>query len=258
MKILSSCFLFILAISNNFNLSAQDLISSNVTIPKGLNFEYGLGSYAVTDEYISKEKYSGSAPFYSLEWIKTYSDYIYHLKLSFHDAKGIKNNNVAADIIQFSLNQGFSYTLPGFKLFGNDVYMFIGPSAEIFAYYNDQKIAVDGFDYSQSLAVLLSGSFTSRLIYILSENLDIEGSLDFSLLSLGVRIIDEEEDDASPAKLLTLFSGTNLNLKLGPRYYLSDNLSLKLSYLLNITRISSWTPLLSASDNMIFSFTYGF
>jgi hypothetical protein len=165
---------------------------------------------------------------------------------------------VAADIIQFSLNQGFSYTLPGFKLFGNDVYMFIGPSAEIFAYYNDQKIAVDGFDYSQSLAVLLSGSFTSRLIYILSENLDIEGSLDFSLLSLGVRIIDEEEDDASPAKLLTLFSGTNLNLKLGPRYYLSDNLSLKLSYLLNITRISSWTPLLSASDNIIFSFTYGF
>ena len=178
--------------------------------------------------------------------------------MSFQDAKGIKNNNVAADIIQFSLNQGFSYALPEFKLFGNYTYLFIGPSAEIFAYYNDQKIAVDGFDYSQSLAVMLSGNFTSRLIYNLYENLNIEGSLDFSLLSLGIRMIDEEEDDTSPAKLLTLFSGTNFNLKLGPRYYLTDNFSLKLSYLLNVTRISSWTPLLSASDNMIFSLTYGF
>jgi hypothetical protein len=258
MKKLNSCFLVILVLSISFNLSAQNLSNKDLIIPEGLNFEYGIGGYAVTDEYISKEKYSGASTFYSLEWINHHSDYIYHLKLSFHNAAGIKNNNVAADIIQFSLNQGFSYSLPEFKLFGKDTYLLIGPSAELFAYYNDQKIAVDGFDYSQSLAVLLSGNFTSRVIYKMSSNFDLEGSLDFSLLSLGIRIIDPEEEDISPAKLLTLFTGTNLNVKFGPRYYLMDNLSLRLSYLLNITRISSWTPLLSASDNLIFSFTYGF
>jgi hypothetical protein len=258
MKNKSSCVLIILALLTHFNINAQNISNVKPLIPGGLNFEYGIGSYAVTDEYISKEKYSGSVPTYSIEWIKPHPDYIYHLKMSFQDAKGIKNNNVAADIIQFSLNQGFSYALPEFKLFGNDTYLFIGPSAEIFAYYNDQKIAVDGFDYSQSLAVLLSGNFTSRVIYQMSSNFDIEGSLDFSIVSLGVRIVDPEEEDASPARLLTLFAGTNLNFKLGPRYYLSDNFSLKLSYLLNITRISSWTPLLSASDNVLFSLNYGF
>jgi hypothetical protein len=71
-------------------------------------------------------------------------------------------------------------------------------------------------------------------------------------------MVDLEETDESPVKILTLISANNVVFTLGPRYYLFDNLSLKAAYLFHLTRISSWEPLHSASDNLILTLTYGF
>ena len=86
---------------------------------------------------------------------------------------------------------------------------------------------------------------------------NVESSVSFSVLSLGFRMVDDEETDASPVKPLTLFAGINASFRLGARYYLFYNFSLKAAYIFNVTRISSWDPLLSASDNLIFTLTYG-
>jgi len=236
----------------------QDSLYQSSIYPEGISIEYGIGSYAVTDEYISTEKYSGCLPYYSIAWANQHSNYVYHLKIDFRNSSEIKNYNVSADIYQFTLNQGFIYELSRFTLFDNDAYLYLGPSTELFFYYNNQNIAVDGFDYAQSFAALISAGVSSQLLYKLWDDFNIEGSLDFSVLSLGLRIVDSEEEDVSPVKILTLFSGTNLVLRLGPRYYLLDNLSVKAAYLFHLTRISSWEPLLSASDNVVFSLTYGF
>ena len=239
-------------------LMGQDSSDHQSTFPEGLTVEYGIGSFAVTDEYISNEKYSGSLPYYDIEWSKQHTDYVYHLKLDFRNSSEIKNNNVSTDIYQFTLNQGFSYALPKFTIFSKDAHLYLGPSTELFFYYNNQNIAVDGFDYAQSFALLISGGISSQLFYKLSNSFNIEGSLDFSVLSLGFRMVDSEEEDVSPVKILTVFSGTNLVFKIGPRYYLFDNLSIKAAYLFHLTRISSWEPLLSASDNVVVTLTYGF
>jgi hypothetical protein len=90
------------------------------------------------------------------------------------------------------------------------------------------------------------------------KDLQAESSMQLSILSLGFRMVDSEEEDVSPAKLLTLLSGTKASIKLGIRYNLIGNFSLKLAYKLRVTRISSWDPLLSASDNFIASLTIGF
>jgi hypothetical protein len=240
------------------SLLGQDSINQNSVFPGGISIEYGIGSYAVTDEYISEEKYSGSLPYYSISWANQHSDYVYHLKLDFSNSNEIKNYNVSADIYQFTLNQGFSYALPKFTMFNKDAYLYLGPSTELFFYYNKQNIAVDGFDYAQSFALLISAGLSSQLFYKLWNDLNIEGSLDCSVLSFAFRIVDTEETDETPVKILTLVSATNLVFDIGPRYYLLDNLSLKASYLFHITRISSWEPLLSASDNVVFTLTYGF
>ena len=242
----------------NGNLMGQDSTNQKTIFPKGLSVEYGLGSYAVTDEYISTEKYSGPLPYYSITWSNQHSDYVYHLKLDFCNSSEIKNNNVSTDIYQFTLNQGFNYALPKFTIFSKDAHLYLGPSTELFFYYNNQNIAVDGFDYAQSFALLISGGISSQLFYKLSNSFNLEGSLDFSVLSLGFRMVDSEEEDVSPVKILTIFSGTNVVFKIGPRYYLFDNLSIKAAYLFHLTRISAWEPLLSASDNVVFTFTYGF
>lgn len=240
------------------NLQGQYPANKKSVFPEGITIEYGIGNYAVTDDYISTEKYSGSLPYYRLLWTKAHDDYVYHLGIDYRYSSDIKNNNVTTDIYQFTLNQGFNYELPAFTLFNNNTYLYLGPTTELFFYYNNQNIAVSGFDYAQSIAVLISLGFSSELFYPLSDKIYIETSLDFDLLSLGFRTVDSEETDESPAKLLTVISATNSVFRLGFRYYLIDNLSIKAAYLFNLTRINAWEPLLSASDNIIFTLTYGF
>ncbi len=236
----------------------QQSTNPKTIFPEGVTVEYGLGNYAVTDEYISKEKYSGSLPYYRIEWTNQHTNYVYHLSLNYQYSSEIKNYNVSTDIHQFTLNQGFLYPLSKFTLFNKDAYLYLGPSTELFFYYNNQNIAVSGFDYAQSIALLVSLNASSEFFYRLWNDFNIESSLGFSVLSLGFRMVDSEEEDVSPAKILTLISATNLVLKLGPRYYLFDNLSLKAVYLFHLARISSWEALLSVSDNVVFTLTYGF
>ena len=240
------------------NLLGQDTLNQRHIFPEGISLEYGIGSYAVTDEYISKEKYSGSLPYYSITWANQHSNYVYHLKIDFGNSSEIKNYNVSADIYQFTLNQGFSYALPKFTMFSKDAYVYLGPSTELFFYYNRQNIAVSGFDYAQSFALLISAEVNSQLFYELWNDFNIEGSLVFNVLSLGLRMVDEEETDETPVKILTLVSANNIVFTLGSRYYLFDNLSIKAAYLFHLTRINSWEPLLNASDNIVFTLTYGF
>jgi hypothetical protein len=251
-------FLAVLLLQFTGSLLGQDSLSHRSIFPEGITLEYGIGSYAVTDEYISEEKYSGSIPYYSINWTNQHADYVYHLGIDYRYSSDIKNNNVSTDIYQFNLNQGFDYALPKFRLFNKDAYLYLGPSTELFFYYNNQNIAVSGFDYAQSIALLISLGVNSELFYQLSNKFYIETSLDFDLLSLGFRMVDSEETDESPVKLLTVISATNTVFRLGLRYYLLENLSIKAAYLFNLTRIDAWEPLLSASDNVVFTLTYGF
>jgi len=258
MNYLGSFLFLFLVLSINPATYAQESSIHKRVFPEGITLEYGFGDFAVTDEYISEEKYSGTLPYYKVGWANQHEDYVYHLGIEYRFSSEVKNYNVSADIYQFSLNQGFLYSLPEFSLFSKNVYTFLGPSTELFFYYNNQNIAVDGFDYAQSFAALFSLGISSELIYPLWRNFNVESSLAFNVLSLGLRMVDAEETDASAAKPLTLFSGLNASFRLVARYYLFDNLSIKASYLFHLTRITSWEPLISASDNVVFTLTYGF
>lgn len=237
---------------------SQDSANQQTVFPNGISAVYGLGKFSVRDEYISKEKYSGTLPNFQVNWLRFHNNYGYALSLEYRGSTKIKNNNVSANIYQFTLNQGFLYPMTKMSLFTSDIFVFIGPSTELYFYYNKQNIAVSGFDYAQSFAAMFSVGINSEIIYPLRKNLQAEGSLRLSILSLGFRIVDSEEDDSTPVKLLTPLSGTNASFKIGMRYYLFENLSLKLAYKLHLTRISAWNPLLSASDNAIISMAYEF
>lgn len=246
---------FLIATSN---LPAQGLFNEKATSPSGISLEYGIGSHAHTDEYISKERYSGTLPYFGAGWTNEHENYVYQIGMEFRYSSKIENYNVSADVYQFCLNQGFLYPLPEFSLLSRKAYAYMGPATEVFVYANKQNIAVSGFDYSQSFAALLSLGLSSELLYPLSDSFNIESSLKFSVLSLGMRMVDVEETDESPAKLLTLLSGVNGSFRWGIRYHLFRRLSVRVTYLLSATRISAWDPLLSASDNLILGVTYGF
>jgi hypothetical protein len=239
-------------------LMPQDSAPPQLTFPKGITLEYGLGSYSVKDEYISKEKYSGTLPYYSLSWMRHHETYVFRLDMSYRNSDEIENYNVNTTITQFTLRQGFLYSLKNISILQKELHVWLGPSTEFYFFYNDQNIAVSGFDYAQSLASLFSAGLDLYGIYPLGNKLQLESALKLTALSLGLRLIDTDEDDQSPVKILTLFSGVNAGFDLGARYYFLHRLSITLAYKFELTRISAWEPLLSASDNVILGLNYNF
>ncbi len=238
------------------NLLGQDTLKHQSKYPSGLSFEYGIGDYSVKDEYISKEKYSGTLPLYSLVWAREHENYVYKLKMAYRYSNNIKNYNVSTNIHQLILNQGFVYTLDEITIFNRDLYIWLGPSTEFFIYFNKPNIAFSGFDYAQSYAALASVGINCDAIYPVKNNFKIESSVSMTVLSMGFHLVDTEEDNESSEKLLTLFSGLNSSLDIGVRYYILNRLSLKLVYKFELTRISAWDSLLSISDNVVIAVTF--
>jgi hypothetical protein len=252
-----SIILCLLLLAPASELLAEDSLFHQGVFPSGISVEYGLGKFSVRDEYISRERYSGTLPRIGAVWSRSHRKYSYYLSLEYRHSSEISNYNVSTDIYQFTLHQGFLYPLSKASLFSRNLFVFLGPSTELNSFYNKPQIAVSGFDYAQSFAVLISLGLHTQVIMPLGHGLQTEGQLQFDALSLGIRMVDDEEEDVSPVKPLTVFSGTNLLLRLGMRYHLSDALSLKGSYGLQMTRISAWAPLLAASENVIMTVTYG-
>jgi hypothetical protein len=60
MKYLASFLFGFLFLAAAYDLAAQDPIDRQAIFAHGISLEYGIGLSAQTDEYISKEKYSGN------------------------------------------------------------------------------------------------------------------------------------------------------------------------------------------------------
>jgi hypothetical protein len=240
------------------NLPAQDAVTKPNLFPAGLTMKYGTGHYSHKDEYISGEKYTGMMPFYSLEWARSHERYVYQLEMIYRHSSGIRNHHVSADITQFMMSQGFIYPLREMLLFKKDLFLWIGPSSELYFFYNKPEIAVSGFDYAQSYAMLASLGLNAEGILPLNQKFNAESSVHLTVVSVGGRMVDNEEDGQSPVRLLTLLSGLNSSFSLGVRYQVFNPLTVRIAYRFEFTRISKWTPLLAASDNATVALTYRF
>ena len=258
MKTKAIIFISTIALFISIESSGQDTTNYSTVFPKGITVKYGYGNYSIKDEYISNEKYSGTIPYFSFGWARKHNKYLYRLEMEYRNSDEIKNYNVSTNITQFTLEQGFLYPLKKRELFNKDLDLWLGPTTEFFFFVNEPNIAVDGFDYSQSFAGLFSLGINIVGAYSLNSKFQIESSIGMSALSLGFRMVDSEEDDQSPVKLLTLFSGLNSSFDLGIRYYIFNNLSIKAGYKFELCRISAWNPLISASDNLLIGLTYYF
>jgi hypothetical protein len=226
--------------------------------PEGVSIRYGLGMYAFKDEYISGEKYSGSMPTFTVQWVRAHPKAVYRLALAYRGSDEITNHNVSTAVTHFTLSQGFLYPLKSISLFRKPLYAWRGPSTAIFFFNNDPDIAVSGFDYAQSVAALISVGLNADLIYPLTSRFQCESALRFTVLSMGLREIDAEETDDAPVKLLTLLNGLHVSFDLGCRFVLFKPFSVRAAYRFEFVRMGAWEPLLIASDNVLIDLTVRF
>ena len=256
--------LLILAFGFPINADAQqhDFTHKNV-YPTGLTIDYGTGRIAVQDDFFSREKYAGNLPCFKIGWTQFHGDRAFQFNLKYASSENIKNNQIAANVVLFSLAWDYLYPAGNFSLFKKDVYAYLGPYAEFFTYYNRIDFARDGVYLDFSFATLFSFGVQPMFILPLRKNLQMESAVKLNAFSVAIRMpeimeLGSDEESESRIKLLTPFSGLNSQVDFGIRYYLFDALSLKCRYEFQLLRISSWEYLLAANDCMILTATYHF
>jgi hypothetical protein len=209
---------------------------------------------ALRDEFISRERYSGTLPSLAVAWSSWHGGHAFQLSLEYQRSSAIRNYNVAATVTQFSLRQGFLYPLAGFRLLSRDAHAFLGPSAEMFLFFNEQQVAVANPNFSESGAGVISLGIESRIV-VPWENVQAELSLGLAGLSLGLRSVDTEVNDRSPVALLTPLSGLHGRAAVSLRCRLGPHLSARATARVHALHISSWDPLTSVDDGVALGLT---
>jgi len=251
--------LIILLFASNIK-SQTTLIKHEDYFNSRLSIKGGIGHIVVKDEFISKEKYSGNSPYYIIDWSNFRKTHGLDIAFEILNSATLKNNNVSAQITEFSFNFSYLYSIGKAKLFNKNLYLLLGPTPELFLYFRNQNIARGGNAImdAYSGAVLISLGMRFNLILSISRKIKIESYIRTGILSLGGKLIDPRDTKNSPVKLLTLFSGMRTLFELSLRYNILNNLSLSGGYIFNLARLTAWDYLISASDKLFISTTYSF
>jgi len=256
LKIITPAILLILVIQ----VAAQDTVNHKTVFPSGFFLGYGQGLYSVKDEYISREKYSGTLPYISLEWVRFRDKNGYRIKLEQRESGNIANNSISADVQQIVFNQDFIHFVGSFSLFSRNVYAYLGPSLQFLQYDIRYNFVNPGtFISPRTSGYIGSLGINTEFVYLVNSKFFVEGFLRSNVLALSGKDIDAQkyEDDPGPA-LLSVFTATKLDVDLYVRYYLVKRISISLGYKFDLSRISKWDPYIAASDNLIISLNFKF
>ncbi|MBN2350015.1 MAG: hypothetical protein JXJ22_14340 [Bacteroidales bacterium] len=239
---------------------SQDNNSIFQKLPSGISIQYGLGKIAIKDYYISEEKYSGYTTNLYLSFNKFHYKYHSRIEMDYRYGEKVKNNNVHANIHQFSFNRINLYPVANFNLLSKHASLYLGPSTDLFFHYRQQNIAGGGNAQANaiSLTALLSAGFNTEVLYLVSENFNISLSNNLSVLSLGFKIFDFTDSEVQPVKFLTPFTGLNLKNSISVQYQIVQPLSVYLGYQFNLCRITAWDKFIFASDNVFITISFNF
>ena len=249
--IIINAVLFILV----FQTLAQDTINHKTVLPTGIFLGYGQGSYSVKDKYISKEKYSGTMPYYNVEWVRYRNRNGYRLQFEYWKTTNISNNNISAEAQQFTFNQDFIYPMGNFSFLSRPVYAYIGPSVQVFYYEIYYHFVMPGtFIFPTTMGTIGSLGINAELVYPINDKLNFNGFLRSNLVSFTSKTIDKQKyaNETSPA-LLSVLTATKLDCELSLRYNIFKRLSLLLGYRFDLSRINKWDPYVAVSNNVIIS-----
>jgi hypothetical protein len=260
MKIISRICVFTILLFIISQASAQNTISYKTIFPAGIFVGYGLGSYSVKDKYISKEKYSGTLPYFNVEWVRFHDKNAYRLEFEYRNSSKISNNKISAIVGQFTFNQDFIYSIGNVSIFSRSIHAYLGPSVQFFYYYINYNFATPGtFISPKTFGLLGSLGINSEFIYPLNNKLLVESLLRINLLSLCFKDNDEHKHgDESGATLTSVFTATKFDYTLSVRYYLVNHVSISLGYRFDFSRIDKWDPYIAASNNFLTSLNYEF
>ena len=258
MKTKSRAIILAISLIIALQVPAQDTLNYKTGFPSGISVDCGLGSYSVNDEYISREKYSGTLPYLNVEWVRFHSKNAYRLEFEYRYSSNISNNNISAEVLQFTFNQDFIYPLGNFSLFSGRVYAYLGPSMQFFYNGINYDFASPGtFITPKTFGIIGSLGINTEFIYAVNNKLKVEGFLRSNLLSFSGKKYDEQKyKNESVPTLFSVFTATKIDFDLSIRYYLVNRVSISMGYKFDLSRIDKWNPYIAASNSLIASLNF--
>lgn len=260
MKTKSKIIIFVCTLLLVLESPGQDTLNNKTVFPSGILIGYGQGLFSVKDEYISKEKYSGTLPYLNVEWMRFHNKNAYRLEFEYRKSTNIENNKISAEVLQFVFNQDYIYPIGNFLLLSRNVYAYLGPSAQFFFYNIKYNFGQPGtFISPKTFGIIGSLAVNTEFICPVNKKLMIEGLIRLNLLSFSGKDYDERiyENEPGPT-LLSVFTATKFDFDLSIRYYLINKVSVALRYRFDLLRIHKWDPYIASSNNLIISLNYTF
>lgn len=248
-------FFFTLSISIN----AQNIDSNKIQFGKGITLRYGIGSLALRDEFISKEKYTGTSPVYFVSWSRYNKNFGLDIYLKWENSSPVKNYNVTSNVSQSLIGIAFYYPVGSVSIFRKNLFFFLGPAAEMFQYNQTRNITNYSAYNENALALLASASISAKAFYVINKAFMLEASAQLSLLSVANKTTSSLPGGTNTANaVLTALYGFHSNVGINIRYLILNHITASAGYRFDLSQITEWDYFITAEDELSAGLSYNF
>lgn len=258
-------FLCIALLAPFTDLSAQESSAHRSAFPEGLSVQFGPGSYSVTDDYISPNRYSGALSSFSTRWSRFHGNHGHRLVVTGGGGTDIRMGNASTEITVFGLSGIDLYPLTTYPFLSKTVFTYLGPSWDLFFHVRNQNMTPGALTKTTSLAILASGGINLAAILPFSSSFQTESSVGSSVFALGMRMPNTDNEDATFARLLLFPNAVRSRFRLSTRYRPIDSVSVGVGYEMHFTWLKSseewetedgWYGFTSTNNNVFLSLTW--
>lgn len=227
-------------------LNAQESKKIN---PLGLSVEYGIGSSAIKDEYVSQERYTGSMNYIGFWYGRMNDQKGFQLGLTNQQGDDFKNYAIRADFSRVSLNFDQFFSIKEFKIFSKPSTWYFGPSVEYFEYELINRFSSNHKVFSEY--IMVSMGINTFIDWNISEKFITTVFLRSNVVSVNHKLHDEQKYPEQEAKLQTFFVSNNINGDLFLRYKILKRISLGLKLKGQYTRSTGWDKSVSYTNSIL-------
>jgi hypothetical protein len=237
--------------------------SESIMNGKKIDAAFGLGTYAIIDEYVSQHKYSGPITTMKLKWTSTRDSTQSSLGMEFQQSGSISNNSVEADVYNIRLQYNETYCVPTWHLLSDKDRCSLGPSMELMTHIRMQQVADRDF-YSKYLSffLLFSGGAVAEYMLPIGDSFRLTSAAFVEVVSVGIRAVDLTTKSASEQRdpiirILTPLTNQNIRWVVGCEYDVGSGFTATGQYEFRLLRNTSWDRFVAAGDYVSIRVAYG-
>lgn len=204
----------------------------------GLTVEYGIGAVALTDQYISKERYTGTIPYFFAGYGRMNDTKGFMVGFMYQHDDELENYNILADLKRTSLNFDQYFRLKEFQLFNKPATWYLGPSVEYFEYELTNRFSSTHKVFSE--LIMATAGINTLLDWQFGGKFNALFFFRTNVIGVSSKNHDEYRYPDKNSVLQTPLTANNIYADLRVDYRFIKRLSVGLKGIAQYTRSTGW------------------